>query len=147
MKLVSQATLLATLTQGAIAFAPARFVPHAPVQHQHASFRSTQNSCVKLNDATLGDDESCLLTDQCLLTPEGYGFSSSAERIIETSKKGDNSGFVAVDANTRVIDVMGEITEGDEDVALVYDGSKLLGIFTESDYIRVSYKHAAFFEV
>jgi hypothetical protein len=137
MKLLSQATLLATIAQGTIAFAPARFVPHAPVQHQHASFRSSQNSSVKLNDAILGD--------QCLLTPEGYGFSSTAERIIEMSRKGETSGFVAVNANTRVIDVMGQITEGNEDVALVYDGSDLLGIFTESDYIRVSYKHAAFF--
>ena len=147
MKLLSQATLLATIARGTIAFAPARFVPHAPVQHQHASFRSSQNSCVKLNDAILDDQEinDAILGDQCLLTPEGYGFSSTAERIIEMSSKGETSGFVAVNANTRVIDVMGQITEGNEDVALVYDGSDLLGIFTESDYIRVSYKHAAFF--
>ena len=39
--------------------------------------------------------------------------------------------------NDRIIDVMSGITEGDQDVALVYDGSELLGIFTETDYIEV----------
>lgn len=45
---------------------------------------------------------------------------------------------MAVKGDDRVIDVMADITEGEEDVALVYDGSTLLGIFTESDYINVS---------
>ena len=130
MKPVSQAALLATLVHSTSAFAPARFVPHTPVQHQHVSFRSSQSSSVQLNQSSF--------SDQCLLTPEGYGFSSTAERIIEKSSKGDTTGFVTVKADTRVIDVMTEITEGDEDVALVYDGTELLGIFTESDYIDVS---------
>jgi len=131
MKRFSHVALLANLIQSSSAFAPVRFVPHTPVQHQHVgSFRSSQESCVKLNESNF--------SDQCPLTPEGYGFSSTAERIIEVSSKGDTTGYVAVKADTRVIDVMAEITEGDEDVALVYDGSELLGIFTESDYIDVS---------
>ncbi len=75
---------------------------------------------------------------ECLLTPEGYGFSSPAERIIENSKRGENGGYYKAKASDRVIDVMSAITEGEEDAALVYDGSELLGIFTESDYVKVS---------
>ena len=37
-----------------------------------------------------------------------------------------------------MIDVMAGITNGQEDVALVYDNAELLGIFTEFDYISVS---------
>lgn len=51
-------------------------------------------------------------------------------------------GYVAVKGDDRVIDVMADITEGEEDVALVYDGSTLLGIFTETDYINFSTKRA-----
>ena len=74
---------------------------------------------------------------ECLLTPEGYGFSSPAERILASSTK--EKGFYAVNGNNRIIDVMSGISEGDQDVALVFEGSEVLGIFTETDYIEVRY--------
>ena len=76
------------------------------------------------------------LEGSCLLTPEGYGFSSSMERVLAKAKRG--SGFYTAMKDARVIDVMGGITEGQLDAALVYDQNELLGIFTESDYIKVS---------
>lgn len=74
-----------------------------------------------------------------LLTPEGYGFSSSVERILKTSKR--NDGYYRAQGSDRVIDVMGGIANQDgADIALVFDdeGGDLLGIFTETDYIKFS---------
>ena len=131
----SQAALLAILTQSSSAFAPTSFVPHSPLRHL-PSARSQPSSLVV--DTKLSANE-IIDVDQCLLTPEGYGFSSDAERIIKQAKRGENGGYVAVKGDDRVIDVMASITDGDEDVALVYDKTELLGIFTESDYINVSF--------
>jgi hypothetical protein len=77
------------------------------------------------------------LGDECLITPEGYGFSASMGRILSTADRGN--GFYRARASEIVIDVMEGITEGKADVALVFDdsSSKLLGIFTETDYIKV----------
>jgi hypothetical protein len=77
------------------------------------------------------------LGSECLLTPEGYGFSSSAERVLKVA--GRKGGFYKAKASERVTDVMEGITKGAVDVALVFDdeSKKLLGIFTETDYIKV----------
>ena len=71
------------------------------------------------------------------LTPEGTGLSSPISRIVKLSKRGQ--GFYRANGSDRVVDVMDGITSGKEDVALVYDEDtkQLLGIFTESDYIKV----------
>lgn len=72
-----------------------------------------------------------------MLTPEGYGFSSPAERVLKEANRG--TGYYSAKASEPVIDVMGGITEGTQDAALVFDGKTLLGLFTESDYIDVSF--------
>jgi len=71
------------------------------------------------------------------LTPEGTGLSSPISRIVRLSKRG--KGFYRAGGADRVVDIMEGITAGVEDVALAYDEEtkKLLGIFTESDYIKV----------
>jgi len=76
-----------------------------------------------------------ILTEECIITPEGYGFSAPMKRISKEAKRGD--GFYRAAASDKVVDVMQAITEGNKDVALVYEGPELLGIFTEADYIRV----------
>lgn len=76
------------------------------------------------------------LVDECLLTPEGFGFSTPMSRILTLSKRA--SGYYKAGPEESVVDVMAAITEGTIDVALVFDKETLLGIFTESDYIRVS---------
>lgn len=72
-----------------------------------------------------------------MITPEGFGFSSSAERILKVA--GRSSGFYRAKASDIVTDVMDGITDGELDVALVFedDSDELLGIFTETDYIKV----------
>jgi len=138
----AQTALLAILTQSASAFAPTTFVPHAPARHlsslrsysSSSTSTSTSKTTTRLHQSTNYED----IGDQCLLTPEGYGFSSTAERIVQQAKRGENGGYVTVKSDARVIDVMAGITNGQEDVALVYDNAELLGIFTEFDYISVS---------
>ena len=125
-RVASKAALFAVLTGTASAFFPSSHLPNVQLQAPINS-RSSTSSNVKLNSSFSGE---------CLLTPEGYGFSSTVERIIEKAQRGN--GFYVANANDSVIDVMGGITEGEKDVALVYDGSDLLGIFTETDYINVS---------
>ncbi len=77
------------------------------------------------------------------LTPEGYGFSSPAERILKLAKR--DNGYYRAKGSDSVVDVMEGIErEGKFDVALVFDENddgkeRLLGIFTDADYIRVSF--------
>jgi hypothetical protein len=86
--------------------------------------------------AETGEQE--VFATSSLLTPEGYGFSSSVERILKKSKR--NGGYYKAQGSDRVIDVMAGIANQDgADIALVFgDGDgDLLGIFTETDYIKV----------
>ena len=92
--------------------------------------------------AETGDQE--MFATSSLLTPEGYGFSSSVERILKSSKR--NSGYYKARGSDRVIDVMGGIANQEgADIALVFgdDDEDLLGIFTETDYIKVSIRWLA----
>ena len=87
-------------------------------------------------DADL-DDLEPLADDSCRLTPEGFGFSTPASRIIKQA--GRKGGYYRASASEFVLDVIAAITnEKEQDVALVYDDNDvLLGIFTEADYIKV----------
>lgn len=81
--------------------------------------------------------------DECFITPDGYGFSTPASRIL--SEQG-GPGFVSVVASDPIVNVMDQITSSAADVALVYEDdqkTKLLGLFTETDYIRFSTDRAA----
>jgi len=73
------------------------------------------------------------------LTPEGTGFSSPTSRIVRKSNR-DNNGYYKADSEEAVALVIAAITqESTADVALVYDKEDvLLGIFTETDYIKLS---------
>jgi len=79
--------------------------------------------------------------DTATLTPAGFGFSTPTSRILQSS--GRNSGYYKASASDPVVNVIEAITAagGLQDVALVFDddnNNNLLGIFTESDYIRFS---------
>lgn len=71
------------------------------------------------------------------ITPEGYGFSTTISRILKEAGRG--GGYYKASGSDIVADVMDGITDGNVDVALVFDddSSKLVGIFTEADYIKV----------
>ena len=88
----------------------------------------------------INPEEVLPVSQENLITPEGFGFSSSMVRILEQASRGD--GYYSASASNIVTDVMEEITNGQADVALVFqdgDNSKLEGIFTERDYIEVSF--------
>lgn len=115
-------------------------------QSSHRRSRSLADGAI-LRSSSVGkaddfDDDELLIGEACLLTPEGYGFSSTAERILQCAGRG--AGYYRASASDRIIDVMGGIADGPngEDVALVYDSDSLLGIFTESDYVNFSTKRA-----
>jgi Na+/H+ antiporter NhaD/arsenite permease-like protein/CBS domain-containing protein len=75
------------------------------------------------------------------LTPEGTGLSSPISRIVKLSKR--DNGYYRANGSDPIVDVMDGITRDiKHDVALVYDGNELLGIFTESDYIKFSTQRA-----
>ena len=98
---------------------------------------SARTATVRHMAATETGEQEMFATSS-LLTPEGYGFSSSVERILKTSQR--NSGYYKAQGSDRVIDVMGGIANQEgADIALVFgdDDGDLLGIFTEADYIKV----------
>jgi hypothetical protein len=101
-----------------------------------ASSTSGTSNTVRRMVTETGEQE--MFATSSLLTPEGYGFSSSVERILKTSQR--NNGYYRAQGSDRVIDVMGGIANQDgADIALVFDDDEgdLLGIFTETDYIKV----------
>lgn len=71
-----------------------------------------------------------------IITPEGFGFSAPARRILKEADRGN--GYYQASSADLVIDVMEAITTGQQDVALVYgDDNEIQGLFTETDYIKV----------
>jgi hypothetical protein len=85
-----------------------------------------------------GDEESYMVGEECIITPEGFGFTTPTNRVLREAKRG--VGYYRASASDLVIDVMDGITSGEQDVALVFDdkdSQKLLGLFTETDYIKV----------
>ncbi len=116
-------------------FAPSSFLssPHSSITKNHKSIIEPQSNTSTSLCSSIGAG----LSGKVVLTPEGYGFSSSAERVLSQAKRGNN-GYYKANSNDKVIDVMGGMTNGPEDVALVYQSGNLQGIFTETDYIEVS---------
>lgn len=96
----------------------------------------------------LGDgDEPLVDANPTFITPEGYGFTTPMSRILRQSGRG--IGYYKAKASDSVIEVMQALTTGDSedgssrpvyDVALVCsddDENKVVGLFTETDYIKV----------
>ena len=138
MKIITAAISSLLLTP-ALSFAPSSFLSSQySSNHNDISPSPFSTATTTVATATTTSLSSSVgLSGKCVLTPEGYGFSSSSERVLTQAKRGNN-GFYKAQANQKVIDVMGGITKGAEDVSLVYEGSELLGIFTETDYLEVS---------
>lgn len=83
-----------------------------------------------------------LYDDQCIITPEGFGFSTTAGRLLSEQ---DDNGFYRAKASDTVIDVMEALSSkpSRSDVALVYDNNdQFVGIFTEKDYVNFSTNRA-----
>ena len=71
---------------------------------------------------------------------DGYGMFSTAQRILNDSsiQRKNHFGYYKASVQDTVFDVMPQLMDGSHDVALVFDGEKLVGLFTETDYIRYS---------
>jgi hypothetical protein len=82
------------------------------------------------------------LKKETMLTPEGYGFTAAAKRILKEANRAGN-GYYKAYSTDNIMTVIAAITEGGEyDAALVFDEDtkEMMGLFTESDYIRVRKK-------
>lgn len=87
------------------------------------------------------DPEDVLPLASSTMTPEGYGFSSPIHRILKLSTS--HGQYYKASASDCVTKVMDGITNGvmSSNAALVFaddDDKTLVGIFTETDYIKVS---------
>jgi len=109
---------------------------------RHASLSVAEERSIMGKLSMVGKDlnpEQMLpLNQDNLITPEGFGFSSTMGRVLDIANRSD--GYYSAMASDIVTDVMEEITNGQADVALVFqdDNTKFEGIFTESDYIEFS---------
>ena len=80
------------------------------------------------------------LKKETMITPEGYGFTAPAKRIVSESNR-EGSGYYRASSTENIMSVINAITSVDDyDVALVFDAEtdKILGLFTEADFIKVS---------
>jgi len=93
-------------------------------------------SVVSTSPAITLQKAKALLSEDAIITPDGFGFSAPAQRVLKEANRG--TGFYKASADETVIDVMEAITTNEKDVALVYAANQLLGLFTEADYVRVS---------
>jgi Na+/H+ antiporter NhaD/arsenite permease-like protein/CBS domain-containing protein len=100
-----------------------------------------QTKLYSAGTSTSSSSGGIIVETMTMITPEGYGFSSPMGRVLTESNR--KPGYHKAKASDTVIDVMQAITSSRDgyDVALVFDNDnddKLLGLFTESDYIRFS---------
>ncbi|KAL7531287.1 hypothetical protein ACHAXR_007703 [Thalassiosira sp. AJA248-18] len=143
--LLSAAALAATTSNNvALGFAPAPSIK--TLKNQHGTSYSARTSSFMSSDSAA--DTTALATNPSKLTPEGYGFSSSIGRILDS--RGGLGYYKARDTDS-VIDVMEGINSNDADhnldAALVFDESDvLMGIFTDSDYILLATKRSVMAE-
>lgn len=79
-----------------------------------------------------------LLPEEEMITPQGYGFSAPASRILQES--GKKTGYHKANSEDGVLKVTEAITgDAEQDVALVFtDSDMLVGLFTEADFVTVS---------
>ncbi|CAB9522574.1 Sodium/proton antiporter 1 [Seminavis robusta] len=80
------------------------------------------------------------LKKETMITPEGYGFTAPAKRIL-SQKSGP--GYYRASSTEDIMSVIQVISDGEQgcsDVALVFDDEtgKIVGLFTEADFIKFS---------
>ena len=99
-----------------------------PLSRPTTQAKRPMQSAAAASDGVVGQES--------IITPEGFGFSAPARRILKEADRGN--GFYKANSAELVIDVMEAITTGQQDVALVYgDDNEIKGLFTETDYIKV----------
>ena len=80
------------------------------------------------------------------ITPEGYGFSTPASRLLSKAQR--MNGFHKASSEDGVLSVMDAITGSVQDAALVFDeDERLVGLFTETDYVKVCHLHVSFVDL
>jgi hypothetical protein len=122
---------------------PSRLIGSLPTSTSAIRVTRTASTRYRSSGARTAHPASSLNVDASVdlessITPEGFGFSTPASRVLELA--GRNNGYYKAKGSDIVTDVMEGITSGKADVAVVFDeddSSKVAGIFTETDYIKV----------
>jgi hypothetical protein len=122
--------------------------PHTSNQRTISNSRGTTTTVTnqsrellqQQSSSTSVDPEDVLPLASSTMTPEGYGFSSPIHRILKLSSS--RGQYYKASASDSVTEVMDGITNGviPSSAALVFsddDDTRLVGIFTETDYIKV----------
>ena len=131
--LTAAAAAVALTSTACSAFAPTSQLRTTPTSSRHTITTLHNNAEQVIEDDLL----TALSSNPTLnLLPPGSGFSASVERVLsDTSSKGS---YYKAHVDESVIDVMEGITADlNADVALVFEGEELRGLFTDSDYIKV----------
>ena len=124
-------------------------LPRSKMNTPNMRLHATTSSSSSSSSSAVTSSRSMMLNGNVL---DGYGLSSSAERIFQEAQR-PNNGYYRAYSNETVVDVMQQIlldTSNEYDIALVYNHetpNELLGIFTEADYIRYSTERAQTSEV
>ena len=136
MRFLISAILAITLTSSVVAFTTPQGLRNSQFVPSNARLFKTQR---KVGNVDFNPEGLVPISKEAMITPEGFGFTTPAKRILEeSSRKG--SGYYRASSSENVLSVVNKITNGDDyDVALVFDDetNKIVGLFTETDYIKV----------
>jgi len=130
--MLSNSALAFTTPQSTRALRSSQFVPS-----NDRLFSNTQR--YQTSDSVQYSEE-CLMPEETMITPAGFGFTAPAKRIVEESGK-EGAGYYRASSSEKILSVINEIVSGEDfDAALVFDDetSKIVGLFTEADYIKFS---------
>jgi Na+/H+ antiporter NhaD/arsenite permease-like protein/CBS domain-containing protein len=109
--------------------------------HRFAIFSAEPRKILFASSSSITTTES---TNDTLSKPslDGYGMFATSQRILNDSsmKNKNHNGYYKASAEETIVDVMPQLIDGPYDVALVFDdeSGRLVGLFTETDYIQYS---------
>ena len=141
MRIINAAIVAAALSSSVVAFT----IPQSTRALRSSQFVPTNARLFK-TQRNVGSVEEfnpeglVPITKEAMITPEGYGFTAPAQRIVEEANR-QGAGYYRASSSENVLSVVHKITSNpDYDVALIFDEEtdKIVGIFTETDYIKVS---------
>ena len=140
MRFFFPAILAATACSSAVAFT----TPQSTKALRASKFVPTNARLIQTQrnvggSAGFNPDGLLPIDKEAMITPEGYGFTAPAKRIVQESKR-PGSGYYRASSSENVLSVVQKITSEHElDAALVFDDetNKIVGLFTETDYIKV----------
>jgi hypothetical protein len=130
--------LATTVTHTAVAFSTPRSLRSSRFVPSNAKLFRTRRTASVVDE--IEPEDLVPISKDAMITPEGFGFTAPARRIVKEANR-PGSGYYRASSSENIMSVVTKITGGSgSDVALVFDDqtNKIVGLFTETDYIKVS---------